>query len=597
MLQTRFKDSPYLEYRDTGFVKSRLLRLDQNLKSVDVSRNHDYVVCGYEGFIVQLFSLRTNRCLWIKNISGQFKQYKEEEFCVVFYPFEDLIFASQLDKILDINDKISSSPFHCDDFTSKFFTNKCFSKDKYTMVTSYKDTLTVWDVEKGEKKRSIRCNNVTSLCFSNSGRYLCVIEEERVVQIFNVANNYETFVYDDHLPPDNLSEFCVLSTVGLHSWCCCHPFYRKEHFIVNPTGEQLHDLGPDSQTLFPLDPFDENRCSFSFYGAGKYYFILNNENVLLFNYNYDFYLYSIPRACLTNNYSFHNEKFCSNGKFLYRSNEENPRIIIYNLNTFHFVVKECFFSDMIAVENGVILLTVKNIPELWNNDLTKLVYSFDELKDTNKIFEVSDVSFACQKTDSLVFFNVENKRKEISVNFENYQNVHVFACSSKYHVFAKVEFKDQIIYCMWHEDKFINGWDDVIKEEAANLVVDKDVGKYLYNITSCITYAAFSPSAGNLSISYMHEYVKVFDVKNIQIIYSYTEGIFWRKFFFVDDRYIIRESLDLIDLKYFKIVKFILPLVSIVPETFYYCRKRKLALIFSSFNVPVQCVKIILPRG
>ncbi|XP_046858629.1 uncharacterized protein LOC124452079 [Xenia sp. Carnegie-2017] len=501
MLQTRFKDSPYLECRDTGFVKCRLLRLNQNLISVDVSRNHDYVVCCYKGFIVQLFSLRTNRCLWIKNIAGQLKQYKERKFCVVFHPFKNLIFASQLDKILDINGKISFSPFYCDDSTSKFFTNKCFSKDKYTMVTSYKDTLTVWDVEKGEKKRSIRCNNVTSLCFSNSGRYLCVIEEEIVVQIFDVANNCKLIVYGDHLPCNEDSEIRILFTVGLHSWCCGDRIFMDDHFIVNPTGEKLPDFDPDSQTsFFSLDPFDDNTSNFSFDRAEKYYFILCNDNVLLFDYGYDFYLYSIPRACLTNSYTFYNEKFCSNGKFLYRSNEENSRIIIYNLNSFDFVVKECFFSDMVAVENGVILLTAKNIPELWNDDLTKLFYSFDEQKGTKKIFEVSDVSFACQKTDSFVFFNVEDKRKELSVNFENYRNVHVFACSSKYQVFAKVEFKGQIIYCMWHEDKLVNGWDDVIQEEIANLFAHDDMENYMHDVTCCINYAAYSPSADNLLV-------------------------------------------------------------------------------------------------
>ncbi|XP_046857155.1 uncharacterized protein LOC124450546 isoform X2 [Xenia sp. Carnegie-2017] len=386
MLRTRFKDSPYLEYRDTGFLNARLLRLDRYLFSVDVSRNHDYVVCGYYEFVVQLFSLRTNQCLWIKNIAGQLKQYEEKEFCVVFHPFEDLIFASQLDKILHINGKISSSPFLCDDSTSKFFTNKCFSKDKYTMVTSYKDTLTVWDVEKGEKKRSIRCNDVvTLLCFSNSGRYLCVIKKSNVVLIFDVANNYETLVYYDHLLNNFTTNFSALFTVGLHSWC----YQGWGKFYVNPTGEKLPDLNPALGFLpRALDPFDDKRSSISFDGSEMFYFILNNDNVLLFKYRFDFYLYSIPRACLPNSDSFRKEKFCSNGKFLYRSNEENSSIFLYNLNTFDFVVKQYFVSDMVAVENGVILLTAKNIPELWNNDLTKLVYSFDELKGTNKIFEV-----------------------------------------------------------------------------------------------------------------------------------------------------------------------------------------------------------------
>ncbi|XP_046857746.1 uncharacterized protein LOC124451161 [Xenia sp. Carnegie-2017] len=613
MLQTRFKDSPYLECRDTGFVKARLLRLFFWLKSVDVSRNHDYIVCGYEGFVVQLFSLRTNRCLWIKNISCQFKQYEKKEFCVAFHPFEDIIFASQLDKILDINGKISSSPFHCDDSTFKFFTNKCFSKDKYTMVTIYKDTLTVWDVKKGKEKRSIRCNDVViSLCFSNSGKYLCVIEKEKGIKIINVANNYEIFVYDDHLLSDDLSELNVLFTVGLHSWCCgWPPFSQREpfivnptgkklpsHFIVNPTGEKLPDLDPNSQTsCFPLDPFDDNRSSFSFYGAGEY-FILYNDYVILFEYGYDFYLYSIPRAFFTNSYSVRNEKFCSNGKFLYRRNEENSRINMYNLNTFNFVVKDCFVRDMVAVKNGVILLTAKNIPELWNNNLTKLVYSFDEIKYTNNIFKVSDVSFACQKADSFVFFNVENKRQEISVNFENYRNVHVFACSSKYHVFAKVECKDQIIYCMWHEDKLVHGWNDVIKEDFANSIAGKVLAEYERDITLCIYYAAFSPSADNLLINYRFQYLKVFDVKNKQTIYSYTFNVPTPEFFsFVDDRYIISNYLALIDLKCVRTVELFLPLVRTFLTTFYYCRKRKLALIFSSLKVPVQCVKIILPQG
>ncbi|XP_046853793.1 uncharacterized protein LOC124446948, partial [Xenia sp. Carnegie-2017] len=266
MLQTRFKDSPYLECRDTGFVKSRLLRLDQDLISVDVSQKHDYVVCGYEGFIVQLFSLRTNRCLWIKNISGQFKQYEVDYFSVVFHPFKDLIFASQLDKIIDIQGKMSSSPFYCDDSTSKFFTNKCLSKDKYTMVTSYKDTFTVWDVKKGEKKRSIRCNDVTLLCFSRSGRYLCVIEEERVIQIFNVVNNYETLVYDDHLLPLGLTKSGVFFPVGFDSWFCSwYFFWGMKPLVINPTGEKLPDVSPVSNiSVFPLDPFDVYKLSFSF---------------------------------------------------------------------------------------------------------------------------------------------------------------------------------------------------------------------------------------------------------------------------------------------------------------------------------------------
>ncbi|XP_046858037.1 uncharacterized protein LOC124451460 isoform X1 [Xenia sp. Carnegie-2017] len=137
MLQTRFRESSYVERLDTHFVLNPFLRLARNLISVNVSRNYDYVVCGYEGFIVQLFSLTTNRCLWIKDISDQLSLSELKGFCVVFHPFTDLIFVSQLDKVLNVDRKVVSSPFHCDDSTCKFFTNSCFPRisTQWSLVT------------------------------------------------------------------------------------------------------------------------------------------------------------------------------------------------------------------------------------------------------------------------------------------------------------------------------------------------------------------------------------------------------------------------------------------------------------------------------
>ncbi|XP_046858601.1 uncharacterized protein LOC124452051 [Xenia sp. Carnegie-2017] len=175
LFKTRFNDHPYRENINTGFVKARLSQLRARVVSFDVSRKLDYVVCGYRSNVVQLFSLSTNSCLCIKNMRIQLKEVEHIRCCVVFHPFKDLIFASQLDKVIDFKGKICPSPFHCDDFTSKLFCNKCFSKDKYTLVTSYKDTLTVWDVKKEEKKQSFTLHNyITSLCFSKSERFLAI---------------------------------------------------------------------------------------------------------------------------------------------------------------------------------------------------------------------------------------------------------------------------------------------------------------------------------------------------------------------------------------------------------------------------------------
>ncbi|XP_046858046.1 uncharacterized protein LOC124451463 [Xenia sp. Carnegie-2017] len=467
MLKTRFRESSYVERLDTRFVLTPFLRLARNLISVNVSRHYDYVVCGYEGFIVQLFSLTTNRCLWIKDISDQLSLSELKAFCVVFHPFTDLIFVSQLDKVLNVDRKVVSSPFHCDDSTSKFFTNSCFSKDKYTMVTSYKDILTVWDVEKGEKMHSVICSNVTSLCFSNSKKYLGVIDEKNVFQTFDVTKDYKLF---DCSPFENDAKryryydrkFRILSTVGLHSWSCALS-HSKKVFIVNPSQEALPGLDLERTLgLCSLDPFDDNMLGVSLINfTGYHYYLLNDNNILLFDYGHASHLVLMARTILTKSLVLDNQIVCSNGNFLYRRDKETSFVIVNNLTTGDFVNKERIVNGMVAVENGVILLAAKAIPELWNNDLTKLIYSFDELKGTNKIFEVSDVSFACQKTDSIVFFNVENKRKEISMNFENYRNVHVLACSSKYHVFAKTKERKKETYYLWHKDKLVDGWSGI----------------------------------------------------------------------------------------------------------------------------------------
>ncbi|XP_046858631.1 uncharacterized protein LOC124452082 [Xenia sp. Carnegie-2017] len=402
MLQTRFRES-YVERLDTHFVLTPLLRLARNLISVNVSRKYDYVVCGYEGFIVQLFSLTTNRCLWIKDISDQLSLSELKGFCVVFHPFTDLIFVSRLDKVLNVDRKVVSSPFHCDHSTSKFFTNSCFSKDKYTMVTSYKDNLTVWDVEKGEKMHSVICSNVTSLCFSNSKKYLGVIDEKNVFQTFDVTKDYKLF---DSSPFENDAKryryydrkLRILSTVGLHSWSCALSDNDKV-FIVNPSQEAPPGLDLERTFgLSPLDPFDDSMLGVSLINfTGYHYYLLNDNNILLFDYGHASHLVPMAHAILTKSFVLDNQIVCSNSNFLYRRDEKKSCIIVNNLNTGHFVNKECFVNGMVALENGVILLTTKAIPELWNNDLTKLLYSFDEVKDIINIFQISKTNEKCYR--------------------------------------------------------------------------------------------------------------------------------------------------------------------------------------------------------
>ncbi|XP_046858024.1 uncharacterized protein LOC124451455 isoform X2 [Xenia sp. Carnegie-2017] len=591
LLKKRFKDLPYIENFETGFVKARLFRLERKLESLDVSRKHDYVVCGYRTNVVQLFSLRTNKCLWIKNMRSQLKEAENIRCCVVFHPFENLIFASQLDNVMNIKGKICPSPFHCDDSTSKFFTNKCFSKDKDTMVTSYKDILTVWDVEKGEKKQAFTLhNNVTSLCFSKSESILGLTEEKEeeegeekrvVFRIYDLSKGYETFVFSHNMP----AGLYIMSSIGDNSWCCKS---GKELFIVNPNGEKLTNFSGKSvyDYLYPLDPFDNIIPNYFFpHKYEKHFFcLLNDDNVLVFGKKFYRYVFLVTRTHLTTDVKYGSE-ICTNGNFLYQFNDFEERsqgksnLIIKNLNTGDTFVRKCLLKDMLAVKNAVILHREYDIPELWSNDLTNLLYSFDELKKTMKILSVSDVLIACQTADSVVFFNIENKREEFALNFETH--VSVLACSVKFHVFAQVYVENKKTYSLWCGENLVDGWEDIFQHQIRS-----------------VDYAEFSPLADKLMVLRYYHFLHVYDVKDKQIIYIVTGDKVDGNIAFLDSRYIIHEGTDtlwLIDTRNEReCCRHDFSFVSVYTH---FCRKSKhVYFFFRDNNVLADGLKINLPR-
>ncbi|XP_046862278.1 uncharacterized protein LOC124455687 isoform X2 [Xenia sp. Carnegie-2017] len=196
----------------------------------------------------------------------------------------------------------------------------------------------------------------------------------------------------------------------------------------------------------------------------------------------------------------------------------------------------------------------------------------------------------------------ENKQQEVLVNFKH-QNMHILACSSKNHVFAKVKFEDETSYYMWHEDKPVNGWNDVLQKEIIGgrealdglEYIDEEFRNKIERLGNSIDHADFSPSANKLLIGDSHIYVKVFDVKNIQVIYSLT--MFLAKSVFLNDRFIISDKFMLIDLKCFKNVQLGFPLLRVNRSSFYFCCKRKLVFtLFTDLDVLINCAKIVLPR-
>ena len=130
-----------------------------------------------------------------------------------------------------------------------------------------------------------------------------------------------------------------------------------------------------------------------------------------------------------------------NGDFAYLNNKCSQILTIYNLQSntkFSKSFKSRSVSGIAVVRDGVILYNETRTPELWNNDLTRCLATFDVLVGMKKCLPVSDEVIACVYDSYVTFFNVFTKEIESETRFNKKVRV-VFACSIEYHVLAAIE--------------------------------------------------------------------------------------------------------------------------------------------------------------
>ncbi|XP_046857194.1 uncharacterized protein LOC124450607 isoform X2 [Xenia sp. Carnegie-2017] len=295
---------------------------------------------------------------------------------------------------------------------------------------------------------------------------------------------------------------------------------------------------------------------------------------------------SVPRTHLTTDVKC-GSKICTNGNFLYQFNDFEERsqgksnLIIKNLNTGDTFVRKCLLKNMLAVKNAVILHREYDIPELWNNDVTNLLYSFDELKGTKRILSVSDVLIACQTGESFVFFNIENKRKEFALKFKRRKHFSVLACSVKFHMFVIDYVENKETYSLWCRENLVDGWEDICQNQIRS-----------------VDHAEFSPLADKLLVLRYRDFLHVYDVNDKQIIYNVTGDQVEGSIDFVDSRYIIRvysPELWLVDTK--NKTDCCRHELSFLDVYAHFCRKSKhVYTFFDDNNVLVEGFKINLPQ-
>ncbi len=507
LLQTRYKDIIYLEFVEKDRNNDALefcCLLSGSISCIDLSPNHDYVVCCYKDGGIELFSLATGKSEWKIQVKlpalPWLANYNDVSYnlmlrhCIVFHPGGNLILPGRLDKAISMKGTFTEGPFHADEGCSKF-TNCCFSSDNSKMVTNYENSLNIWNVLSGNRERHLQCTDTLfSFSFTASGNFLGTVDIENVFNVYDITNDYsvKSRRIDTGCPVE------IVSTFAENSWCCLveYKITVLDHDIIFSRPE-LYTKTFVSDIILPSNPYSQNLACFLQHPEQSWfskirqnkslqnrlgltglsfvlrYILIGDESVLIYSCRLNsMHVFSIKGLSDSQeepeDYEMDGIPYLSrNGDFVYIGHPSNltERFTICNLDSNKRHSSDVGDSDglfslgVIPVVGGAVILYGENrAPELWNSDLTQCAARFDQLVGAKECLSVSDELIACVYKSYVIFFNVFSKEIENEIHF-NETVTSVCACSIKYHVLAQIESGS---ISLWRDGKRVDSWEDLV---------------------------------------------------------------------------------------------------------------------------------------
>ena len=554
LLQTRYKDIVYLEFvkkgRKNDALETRCL-LSGTISGIDISPNHDSIICSYREGGIELFSTAALMSVW-KKTDFELEQSPPLSLrnfldgpcmlrhCIVFHPRDNIILPGRLDTVITVKGTFRPGPFQCDENCSKF-TNCCFSSDNSRMVTNYGNNLIVWNVASGDKERCLSCNTLNSFSFTSSGKFLGTVDIENNFKVYDINNDYtfKSVKLTSQFPVE------ILSTFEQNSWFCSVHHHiasveqniEKSIFHVRLTDiflpNSLHyceeikcQLQRPQQSWFSKVRKILNRTfGWSSFDALRYILIRDKSVVIYSRGSNAMYMFSI-KGLVDGEEQAHNMKgvysnMSPNGEWAYLNNTWAQTLTICNLDSdtkFSKLFENSSMLDIPIVRDGVILYGKNSILQRWNSDITQCLSNFDELPGMKSCVSVSDELIACRFDSYVIFFNVFSKEIENKTSF-NETVLSVPACSIKYHVLAQIESGE---FSLWMNGIKVDGWKEVFETNTS---------------LRCIHCAEFSPQGSRLALfSGETNKIFIFDVLSIRYvaqvpIYGPSDDFLRLKFF------------------------------------------------------------------
>ena len=559
LLKTRYKNIVYLEFRDIDRKNDALefrCLLSGRILGIDISPNHDFVVCCYEEGGIELFSLATGRSEW------RMDDFKIElptlpirssmlRHCIVFHPRENLILPGTLDNAITVEKASSIGPFECDQTCSKF-TNCCFSSDKTKMVTNYGYSLIVWNVPSGKKERCLDCKLLSSFSFTESGSFFGTVDIDNVFSVYDVTNDYKLSVLPiNQFPVEIFVQLPVdiVATFKQNSWCC---FYQHRVIVLNHnlTRTSLPRLASAMDIILPSFLYSQELESFLQHGNPSWflkvkkilnhtfgwssnialrYILIGDQRVLIYSCSSNaMHVFSLKSLKDSQEKPENLKGVFSNisrkGNFVYLNNTWRRRFTIRNLDLNKSRPFEDWQDsrqlDIPVVKDGVILYDKNSCPELWNSDLSQRLASFHQLIGWQQCLSVSDELIACVYQSHVIFFNVFTEEIESTTYFKEEVRP-VMACSIRHDVLAQIESSS---ISLWKKGTRVDSWEDMFD-------------KYTSLRSKCITFAEFSPDGHTLAFfSLQINKIFIFDINSMKFlsqipIYGPSNDLLRFKFF------------------------------------------------------------------